>query len=599
MKKMISFLLVALLLVTTVSCAKSDKGAGKTTTATTEANPFEEFFEITWLTQNGPDYKDGRWDELELEEMFNVDLQVWPVESTNGEQMATLVAAGEIPDFFYAPGLPREPQGMYDEQLIRSIPIGMIKNYFPGQYEVYERVPIGFKYNLVNGKTDEYLGITCVQFNACQYFYDITAVNLDWMEAVGYSMDTSKLVPVKIVEEGFEYLNDNIFFGEGNFTFDEMNDMLKKFTEDDPDGNGVDDTFGMMYIPANSTTTMTQEGLFGFVYDLNYLYKDTVTGDIVPQYAFTPYRDYLQWVSDSLAKGYMKKLPGESDWYTEYKQISRTNKVGIIQSHRDGYLRPNLWGYGELPPTNILLNTDPEARFVMGPIFRGPDGKAVDATYGIDPYGEGKWRCHMFGTQVTDDKMKRILQLLQYTSYDSEFTFLRYNYGIDGIHFKWAGEPYKSVRITTADADLPSEYKNQGELHVFSTWSYFSTADFETYNAEKNGWWSAPAFMYANNLYEKYACNPAKYISSTYMGTDLYNKYIEINTEVSQALSPIISDFRNKALNGEISNFNTEWSHYIEQLYAAGLEKLIKEFYNNNDFAAYSPGDKFKLRGRP
>ncbi|HBN85005.1 MAG TPA: hypothetical protein DDZ89_14315 [Clostridiales bacterium] len=521
MRKFTCLLLVVALFLFSVSCAKTEKEVGKDVTTTIEeVNPFEEFFEITWLTQNGPDYKDGRWDELELEEMFNVDLQVWPMESTNAEQMAAIVAAGDIPDFFYAPGLPREPQGMYDEKLIRSVPLDMIKSYLPGQYEVYERVPIGFKYNLVNGKTDEYLGITCVQFNACQYFYDITGVNLDWLEAVGYGMDESKLVPVKIVEEGFDHLNDNIFFGEGNFTFDEMNDMLKKFTEDDPDGNGIDDTYGMMYISPNTTTAMTQEGLFGFITSASYLYKDPVTNDIVPQYAFTPYKDYLQWVSESLQKGYMKQLPGEVGWYDEYKQVSRTNKMGILQCHRDGYLRPNLWGYGELPPMNILLNTDPDARFVLGPMFRGPDGQAVDMTYGIDPYGEGKWRCHMFGSEVTDDKMARILQLLQYTSYDSEYTHLRYNYGIEGVHWRWAGEPYKSVRITTADADLPEEYRTQGQLHVFSTWAYFSTADFESNNAKENGWWSAPAYMYANNLYEKYACNPAKYISATYMGSE-------------------------------------------------------------------------------
>ncbi|HBN85447.1 MAG TPA: hypothetical protein DDZ89_16575, partial [Clostridiales bacterium] len=86
---------------------------------------------------------------------------------------------------------------------------------------------------------------------------------------------------------------------------------------------------------------------------------------------------------------------------------------------------------------------------------------------------------------------------------------------------------------------------------------------------------------------------------SSKLGSELYEKYVTDNAETSQALTPIINDFRNKALKGEISNFDTEWSHYIEQLYAAGLEKMIKDFYNNSDFIAYDPGDKFTLRGRP
>jgi putative aldouronate transport system substrate-binding protein len=599
MRKHICLLLVVFCFIAMISCSKSEKPPKGDTTTAPEENPFEEFFEITWLTQNGPNYKDGRWDELEIEEMFNVDLQVWPLDCYSGEQMAALIAAGDIPDFFYMPAAPRDPQGLYDEKVIRSIPLDMIKNYLPGQYEVYERVPIGFRYNLVKGTTDQYLGITAIQFNACQYFYDITAINLDWLEAIGYSMDMSKLYPVRVVTEGFEELNDNIFFGEGNFTFEEMNDMLRKFTENDPDGNGIDDTYGMMYILPNSSTTMTQEGLFGFAYDVNYLYKDKVTGDTVPYYAYTPYKDYLQWVSENLQKGYMKKLPGEQAWNLEYQQISRTNKMGILQCHRDGYLRPTTWGYGELPPTNILLNTDPDARFVMGPMFRGPEGVATDATYGIDPFGEGLYRCHMVGVQVSDEKLIRLLTLLQYTSFESEYTHLRYNYGIEGIHWRWEGEPYKSVRIQTPDEELPEEYRNQGELHVFSTWAYFSTADFETYNAVENGWWSAPAYMYAYNLYEKYALNPDKYLSSPYMGPDLYQKYVEMNAEYTQTINPIVNDFRNRALNGQISDFNTEWAHYIEQLYAAGLQKMVDEIFNNPDFINYDPGDKFKLRGRP
>ena len=107
-----------------------------------------------------------------------------------------------------------------------------------GFVEAMEKIPVGFKYNLVPGKTDEYLGFTHINLGGCQYFYDATCINLDWLENIGYGFDEDQLVPVKMVVEGYEKFNDNIFFTEGNFTFEEMNDMLRKFTEDDPDGNG-------------------------------------------------------------------------------------------------------------------------------------------------------------------------------------------------------------------------------------------------------------------------------------------------------------------------------------------------------------------------
>ncbi|HBN83341.1 MAG TPA: hypothetical protein DDZ89_05800 [Clostridiales bacterium] len=246
MKKFLVFLVVISILMSFVACKGSEGNPDITTVpgaTTTEVNPFEEFMEITWLAQLNADYQDGRWDELELEEVFNVDLQVWAMDSRQGEQMASLVAAGEIPDYFFMPTAPRQPLDMYNEKLIRSIPLSYFRDYVPGYYEVLEQQPIGFSYNLIPGTTDEYLGFTQVDMRSCTYFYDSTCINLDWLESVGYTIDN--LQEATQSAEDYKEYNDNIYFAEGGFTFDEMNDIMKKFTEDDPDGNGEDDTYGI------------------------------------------------------------------------------------------------------------------------------------------------------------------------------------------------------------------------------------------------------------------------------------------------------------------------------------------------------------------
>jgi hypothetical protein len=121
MKKFLSLLLVLFLISTFVACSNVSEqpNQGETesetakvtttkatetttkavTTTTTKAettepeNPFKDFYEITWLTQLNADYREGRWDEAELEDLFNVDLQVWPEDGRNTERMAALVAA--------------------------------------------------------------------------------------------------------------------------------------------------------------------------------------------------------------------------------------------------------------------------------------------------------------------------------------------------------------------------------------------------------------------------------------------------------------------------------------------------------------------------
>ncbi len=597
MKKLLCLLLVLAVFSTFVAC-KSGEGDGKTTTGTTttvtEVNPFEEFMTITWLTQLNADWQDGRWDELELEEMFNVDLQVWAEDGRDTARMAALVAAGDIPDYFFMPGAPRDPFGMFEEQLTRSITIQQIKDWIPGFYELLVKLPVGFDYNLVPGKTDEYIGITHCNISGSQYYYDATCINLDWLEAIGYGFDESALVPVKMVVEGYDRFNDNLFFTEGNFTFEEMNDIMKKFTEDDPDGNGVDDTFGMLYMIESAWTNMTQEGLFGFVHDLNYRYKDPVTGDIVPKYAYTPYRDYFAWVSDNLNKGYMKNLPGQGGWVAEYQEVSGTGKYGIFSINGGGYLSLNSDTYRVYPPQNIWLRGDEDARFVAGPMFRGPEGKLVDMSYNIDPYGVGTYRVQMFGAQVDDAKLERICRLLQYTTFASEDIYLRYKYGIEGIHWKWAADPYISTRIATPTAELPEQYR--GQLNVFGLWVYPSTVQQQIDNAVKNGYWAYMPYMHANGLFEKYALNPEKFVSAVYMGQELFTEYSKVKADLNAEMNPIINDFKARALAGQIANFNTEWTQYIDQLYAAGLEKLINDYYNNPEFKQYDPGEKFTMK---
>ncbi len=600
MKKLLSLLLVLAIVLSFVACTKSEKTpgdvttSGATTTTTVEVNPFEEFFEITWLTQLNADWRENRWDELELEDMFNVDLQVWAEDGRNTERMAALFAAGDIPDYFFAPGTPRDPYGLFDEGITRSITLQQMKDWIPGYVAAMEVMPVGFLYNLVPGKTDEYIGFTHNNLPSCQYFYDATCINLDWLEAVGYGFDEADLVPVKMTVEGYEQFNDNIFFTEGNFTFEEMNDILKKFTEEDPDGNGMDDTFGMLYMIESAWTNMTQEGLFGFVHDLNYRYKDPTTGDIVPKYAYTPYRDYLAWVSENLTKGYMIPRPGVEGWVPEYQAMSGTNKYGIYGANGGGYLALNSDTYRVYPPQNILLTVDPDARFVIGPMFRGPEGKLVDATYGIDPYGTGTYRVQQIGAQVDDAKLERICRILEYTTFSSIDNWNRYKYGIEGIHWKWSGDPYISTMLVTPTAELAEEYR--GQLHVFGLWNYASAVQKQIDNAEKNGYWAYMPYMHANGLFEKYALNPVKFTAEAYMGRELFAAFTKDNTEINAQLNPIINDFKNRALAGEIANFNTEWTQYIDQLYANGLQTMITKYYNNAEFVEYDPGLKFKIK---
>ena len=53
------------------------------------------------------------------------------------------------------------------------------------------------------------------------------------------------------------------------------------------------------------------------------------------------------------------------------------------------------------------------------------------------------------------------------------------------------------------------------------------------------------------------------------MGTDLWKQFNELNNELNSEINTVVNDFKNRALNGQIADFNTEWSEYIDRLYDA------------------------------
>ena len=49
------------------------------TTKSVEENPFAEFLEVSWIWGFCDTYKEGAFDELMIEEKFNIDFDVWNI----------------------------------------------------------------------------------------------------------------------------------------------------------------------------------------------------------------------------------------------------------------------------------------------------------------------------------------------------------------------------------------------------------------------------------------------------------------------------------------------------------------------------------------
>lgn len=566
---------------TTTAATTTTVKESKTTTEEEEKNPLDDFYEISWLVRYTENYEEGRWDELELEEKFNIDLKVWNLDAYNSDQITMMLAAGDYPDtgwiYYY------QPNRSYEENLSRSVPLDMIKTNLPSYYSLLERIPIGFELNRVLGTTDEYYGLSYI-YGQANYWYNINGFRLDWLEEIGFEIDD--LVPFKSEYFGEKY-DDSIFFSNHVITYDELMEIYECFTEDDPDGNGVDDTYGAVMLMTGGHWDNIIQSMFGFVANGGtYLMKDPYTGDYVPYYAYTGYRDYLFWARDVLEKGWVINLPGQESWYNELNGLWNAGKVGHMHMDAmDTYDTAAGW-YDSVVPYTLREHT-PDSSIVIVPAVLGPDGKGGNARYEALPFRTGSWGTWMFGAEVDDGKLARILQLIEYTHFNTD-AFYRYYYGIENVHFRWTGEKGKSAVIKIEQEAIPLKYRvNTTPQHIFATDKFL--IDFRLWAQKHEFLYALSNFQVDNGWFENYTTEPDKVIMDIYMGQELLDKYNDLIAEHISSINTVHNDFKKRVMEYQTGDINTEWAQYITQVYSAGLQILIDEVFNKDEFKVFIP----------
>ncbi len=558
-----------------------------TTTKAVEKNPLEDFYEITWLVRYTENYVEGRWDELELENKFNIDLKVWTLDAYKSDQITMMLAAGDYPDtgwiYYY------QPYQSYQDKLSRSVNLDMIKTNMPSYYGLLEKVPIGFELNKVEGKTNEYYGLSYI-YGMNNYWYNINGFRLDWLENIGFNIDDLVVFESTYFDEKYD---NSIYFSNRAITFDELMEIYRSFTEDDPDGNGMDDTFGaVMLYPQYGHWSNILQSMFGYTSGGDWLMKDPNSGDYVPYYAYTGYRDFLAWAEDTLEKGWVIDLPGQEYWYNELNAIWNAGKVGHMYMDAGDTYDTAAGYYDSVVPYTLRQHT-PDSSLVIVPAILGPDGQGGNCRYSPLPFRTGPWGTWMFGYEVDDGKLARILQLLEYTHFNTE-AFYRYYYGIENVHYKWSGEKGNSSVIKIEQEKIPPKYRvGTTPQHIFATDKFL--VDFKKWAQKTEFMYALSCFQVDNGWFDKYTTEPDKLATDVYMSQAMLKKLTDLRAEYNNAINTVHNDFRNRVLKHQIGDINTEWSQYIDQLYAAGLEIMINEVFNKEEFKVFIPYKLYEL----
>ncbi len=222
---------------------------------------------------------------------------------------------------------------------------------------------------------------------------------------------------------------------------DELFNMLKAFTEGDPDGNNKPDTFGL------SDRNDLVYGAFKTVASWfhtpnNWGVKD---GQLLPEFMFPQYIETMDWFKKVRDAGYMNK---------DFPVTSKTDQRNLFYSGKAGMY------IGSMTDVNTLDSETkknfPDAEMDVFSHVNGPDGQYT--TWSIPGYGN----VLMFPKSAvkTEDDLKQILGFFD-KQMDPEIANLMY-WGNEGEHYEL--KDGKALVFTGDKTDLVNkdvkEYRN-------------------------------------------------------------------------------------------------------------------------------------------
>lgn len=534
-----------------VGCGSSDDSADSDTTEVADLPEVGDFSTTESLTLSGMstrgNIEDDNWVQQKLEEQFNVEIENVKIDTWNKDEAAVMIASGDLPDAWTFTGDPMTPQEYYSNGLTRTIPREMIEEYAPMYAAMLDEVDegLGWQMHQSPDNPDEYLALVGLQAHSEGVLWAPT-LRMDWMEELGIEIPEDA-EPIGD-SDGFE----RVYFTNHRYTLDELEEILTAFTKEDPDGNGQDDTYGMLPFNDNTNWGLTYFGSYGIAphnSDWNLLENDQVITPVISE----KYKDALIKLADWQEKGLI-----DPEWTTMTERTAwdkyLLGKTGYYIAQRT-YLAQEDWTNGRAP-MNIIQN-NPDAKLLAFPGEEGPEGSGQGSFMPVTLLGDQM----QISADVTDEELARYLQMFDFINHSQEGVWA--NYGNPGEHSEWAGEEWKST-LTVKD-----EYtREEGDTGF---WAY----SHRTYPGDRVYWLTNMETLELMDMHfnvpevvEELQIKPYTY--------DLFNETdkVEVNGRYKAQLDTLVNEFRMNAINGSI-DIEAEWDQYVENYLNNGGRELL------------------------
>ncbi|ALC92206.1 ABC transporter substrate-binding protein [Bacillus sp. FJAT-18017] len=434
-KDLLSGLLILGLSFTAIACSSDEtKGeSDKKDDKETAIDPFDhsEKYTITGMTWRFGDPPPATSPGLDMiNERFNVDYKPEIIPQADyAEKSSAVVASGSMPDLI---GFTADDPRFYQwAQEGAFLPLDDYLKHYDTLGKIPDHVYDSFK---VNGKV----------YGIPRYSnpYPLTPIiRKDWLDNLGLKVPTS---------------------------YKELEDVAVAFTENDPDKNGKNDTYGLAIGEGiNPNYNM------GAYWDADAWYHQDKDGNFIPGIISDGRKEVIQFFANLYKDGAMTKDFAVLNWADTNNEFY-SGKAGIFVAGVSGMSEDYLTG---------LKKIQPDAEFVALPPFKAPDNSqgftmgsgysgilALNAKLGDD---EGK----AYRALEMVDFGKKFFPLDQKTPDNADFDWM---WGKAGTGYNMEGNAAVRVETFSSEGLAPSTYFLDNREHVPSDANVVYADDYKT-----------------------------------------------------------------------------------------------------------------------